>query len=115
MFWTLTQVALGGAIGSALRYGAVLAIGAPLGVLIVNVLGCFVMGVAFVLLQARLSPLLMAGVLGGFTTFSAFSLDALMLWESGRSLMAAVYVGASVLTSLIAMALGAGLARGVFG
>lgn len=114
MFWTLTQVAVGGAIGSALRYGAVLVIGAPLGVLIVNVLGCFAMGVAFVLLQARLSPLLMTGVLGGFTTFSAFSLDALKLWEAGQGMAAAVYAGASVFLSLIAVGLGASLARGVF-
>jgi len=115
MIWTLTQVALGGAIGSALRFGAVAAIGAPLGVLVVNVVGSFAMGMAFVLLSARLSPLLMTGVLGGFTTFSAFSLDALKLWETGQGLMAAVYVGSSVLLSLVAVALGAGLARGVFG
>jgi len=115
MIWTLTQVAIGGAVGSALRFGAVAAIGAPIGVMVVNVIGSFVIGMGFVLLEARLSPLLMTGVLGGFTTFSAFSLDALKLWEAGQGLTTAVYVAGSVVLSLVAVALGAGLARGVFG
>ena len=114
MFWTLTQVAIGGAIGSALRFGIVAFLGAPLAVLAVNVVGCFAMGLAFVLLPARLSPLLMTGVLGGFTTSSAFSLDALKLWEAGQAGLAALYVGSSVLLSLVAVALGAALARGAF-
>ena len=114
MFWTLTQVAFGGAIGAALRFLTVAFVGAPLATLIVNVAGSFVMGLAFVLLSARLSPLLMTGVLGGFTTFSAFSLDALKLWEAGQGLQAALYVAASVLLSLFAVVLGAALARGAF-
>jgi fluoride exporter len=116
MIWTLSQVALGGAIGSVLRYATVTAIGAPLGTFIVNVVGSFVMGVLFVTLSARtqLSPLLMTGILGGFTTFSAFSLDALKLWQSGQTTQAALYTAASVLLSLLAVALGAGLARGAF-
>lgn len=114
MFWTLTQVAFGGAIGSALRFLAVAAEGGPVATLIVNVVGSFAMGVAFALLSARLSPLLMTGVLGGFTTFSAFSLDALKLLEAGQGVQAALYVAASVILSLAAVALGAALARGVF-
>lgn len=116
MILTLTQVAIGGAIGSVLRYLSVAGIGAPLGVLVVNVLGSFAMGVLFVVLANRtsLSPLLMAGVLGGFTTFSAFSLDALRLWEGGQTLQAGLYVLASVILSLVAVALGAALARGAF-
>ena len=114
MIWTLTQVAIGGAIGSALRFVVVAFFGAPLAVLAVNVVGSLVMGIAFVMLSARLSPLLMTGVLGGFTTFSAFSLDALKLWEAGQAGQAALYVAASVLLSLFAVALGAALARGVF-
>lgn len=117
MFWTLSQVALGGAIGSVLRYLTVAAFGAPWAVAAVNVAGSFVMGVLFVALSSRahLSPLLMAGVLGGFTTFSAFSLDALKLWQSGQTLQAALYVGGSVILSLLAVALGAALAKGALG
>ncbi len=114
MIWTMTQVAIGGAIGSVLRFVAVASIGAPLAVLAVNVVGCFAMGVAFVGLSDRLSPLVMTGVLGGFTTFSAFSLDALKLWEAGQVGQAALYVAGSVLVSLGAVALGAALARGVW-
>ena len=114
MIWTLTQVAVGGAIGSALRFVTVAFVGTPLATLVVNVVGSFVMGVAVVTLQARLSPLLMTGVLGGFTTFSAFSLDALTLWDAGRQMQAALYVAGSVTLSLGAVALGAALARGVW-
>ena len=116
MFLTLSQVAVGGAIGSVLRYLMVVAVSAPLATLVVNVLGSFAMGILFITLATRtsLSPLLMTGVLGGFTTFSAFSLDVLKLWESGQTLQAVLYVLASVILSLIAVALGAALARGAF-
>ena len=116
MIWTLSQVALGGAIGSVLRFLTVSAISAPLGTFLVNVAGSFAMGVLFVLLSSRtaLSPLLMTGVLGGFTTFSAFSLDALKLWQSDQTLPALAYVAGSVALSLVAIALGAALARGAF-
>lgn len=116
MIWTVIQVAVGGAIGSVLRYGMVAAVGAPVGTLVVNVLGSLVMGVLFVVLSGRagLSPLLMAGVLGGFTTFSAFSLDAMKLWEGGR-LQALGYVAASVILSLAAVAFGAAVAKGAVG
>ena len=112
---TLFQVALGGAIGSVLRFLTVAAAGAPMGTLIVNVLGSLAMGALFVALTARagLSPLLMTGVLGGFTTFSAFSLDTLKLWQSGQILPALAYVAASVILSLIAVAIGAAWAKGV--
>lgn len=111
MIWTLTQVAIGGALGSVLRYVTVSAVGAPLATLAVNVAGSFVMGVLFILLASRtqLSPLLMTGVLGGFTTFSAFSLDTLKLWQSGQTTSALTYVAASVGLSLLAVALGAAL------
>ena len=113
MFWTLSQVAIGGAIGSVLRYLTVAAFGAPWAVAAVNVVGSFAMGMLFVILSSRtqLSPLLMTGVLGGFTTFSAFSLDALRLWQSGQTLQAGLYVAVSVGLSLFAVALGAALAR----
>jgi CrcB protein len=116
MIWTISQVALGGAIGSVLRYLTVSAVSAPLGTFLVNVVGSFAMGVLFVALSSRthLSPLLMTGILGGFTTFSAFSLDALKLWQSGQTPTALAYVAGSVLLSLVAIALGAALARGAF-
>ena len=116
MFLTLTYVAIGGAIGSVLRYLMVVGIGTPVATLAVNVVGSFAMGVLFITLASRtsLSPFLMTGVLGGFTTFSAFSLDALKLWESGQAMQAGLYVLASVILSLVAVALGAALARGAF-
>lgn len=115
MIWTLSQVALGGALGSMLRYLTVSWIGAPLATLAVNVLGSFVMGVLFVALSSRthLSPLLMTGILGGFTTFSAFSLDTWKLWQAGQSGNALAYIAASVGLSLIAVALGATLTERV--
>lgn len=114
MFWTLSQVALGGAIGSVLRYLTVTAFGAPWAVAAVNVVGSFAMGVLFVALtsRAQISPFLMTGVLGGFTTFSAFSLDALRLWQSGQTTQAVFYIALSVGLSLFAVALGAALAKG---
>jgi CrcB protein len=117
MIWTLSQVALGGAIGAVLRFLAVAGLGAPLGTLAVNVAGSFAIGVLFVALAGRagLSPFLMTGVLGGFTTFSAFSLDALKLWEGGQGGLALGYAAASVALSLVAVAAGAYLARGMVG
>lgn len=114
MIWTLTLVALGGAIGSVLRFLVWFLTGAPLATLIVNIVGSFIMGVLFVLLVNRTQamPFLMTGVLGGFTTFSAFSLDALKLWQGGETGQALAYVLASVVLSLIAVLAGAALARG---
>ncbi|MCB1396038.1 MAG: fluoride efflux transporter CrcB [Rhodobacter sp.] len=121
MVTTLLQVALGGAIGASGRYlTGLVAIrlmgpGFPWGTLAVNVLGSFVMGVVVVVLghlsANRFAPLLMTGVLGGFTTFSAFSLDALTIWERGQQGLAAGYVAASVILSLGAIVAGLALAR----
>jgi fluoride exporter len=115
MSLTLPIIALGGALGSVLRYLMVTAIGAPAGTLAVNVIGSFAIGALFILLDARegWQLFLMTGVLGGFTTFSAFSLDTLKLIQSGQTLQAAAYIGASVALSLIAVALGVALARGI--
>ena len=121
MLNTLAQVALGGAAGSAARYltglGALRLIGPgfPWGTLIVNVAGSFLMGALVVLLAHlsanRLAPLLMTGFLGGFTTFSAFSLDAVTIWERGQAATAAAYLAASVILSLAALVAGLQLAR----
>ncbi|MFN3642958.1 MAG: fluoride efflux transporter CrcB [Gemmobacter sp.] len=119
---TLALVALGGAIGCTARYvtvvGAARAFGTgfPWGTLAVNVAGSFVMGLLFVWLTSkglvRLSPLLLAGVLGGFTTFSAYSLDTFLLWERGQAGLAALYAGASVLLSVAALVAGVAVMRG---
>ena len=118
MLATLIQVAAGGAIGASLRfltghYAALwLGRGFPWGTLALNLIGSALMGVLYVLAVeragARFAPFLLAGVLGGFTTFSAFSLDAFALFESGRRVLAGVYVLGSVAGAL------AGLALGVF-
>ncbi|NJS39136.1 MAG: CrcB family protein [Rhodobacteraceae bacterium] len=91
----------------------VVTIGAPLGVLVVNILGSFAIGVLFATLGARdgWQLFLMTGVLGGFTTFSAFSLDTLKLLQAGQTLQAAAYVGGSVALSLAAVALGVALMK----
>ncbi len=122
MVLTTIFVALGGAIGAALRFLAGVAIlrllpgNFPFGVLGVNVLGSFIMGVLAVWLYHRgltgWQPFLMTGVLGGFTTFSAFSLEAVTLFERGAMGQAALYVGLSVGLSIGALILGVALARG---
>lgn len=108
-------VALGGALGSVARHLAMAAVARwlgpafPWGTLAVNVLGSFAMGAIVGLAEAawRPSPELRAflsvGVLGGFTTFSTFSLDAAALLERGEAGLAAAYVGASVLASVGAL------------
>jgi fluoride exporter len=113
MSLTLPLIALGGAAGSVLRYLMVTAIGAPLGTIAVNVLGSFAIGILFIVLGTRDSwqLFLMTGLLGGFTTFSAFSLDTLKLVQSGQTLTAAAYVVGSVALSLSATALGVAIAR----
>lgn len=111
----LALVAVGGALGAGLRFLSVNWIarltGDPaFGTFFVNVSGSFVMGIVAVLLLergpdvvSRLAPFLMTGILGGFTTFSAFSLDAFRLYEDGRALAALAYVGASVLCSIFGL------------
>jgi CrcB protein len=123
MIQTLVQVALGGAMGASLRYltnvGTRRAFGDfPWGTIVVNVVGSFLMGVLVVVLAQkfgnRFAPFLMTGLLGGFTTFSAFSLDALSLFERGQTGAALGYVLGSVLLSLAAIVGGLALARGAF-
>jgi CrcB protein len=122
MLVTLSHVALGGALGAVLRYLAgawalrAFGPGFPWGTLFVNVAGSLLIGALAVALAdkgARSAPFLIAGVLGGFTTFSAFSLETLALIEAGRAPLAALYVAASVLLSLLAVAAGALLSRAI--
>lgn len=106
-------VAAGGAIGALLRYAAVQLTthfnpGAfPLGTMLVNILGSFIMGLMMAkLLQhesAAAQLFFVTGVLGGFTTFSAFSWDTLALLQRGQAVSAGMYVAGSVLLSLAAV------------
>lgn len=121
MISTLLQVALGGAIGASARYlTGVAAIrllgpGFPWATVTVNVAGSFLMGVFVVLAAHRglthLAPLIMTGLLGGFTTFSAFSLDAVTLYERGAAGQAAAYVAGSVILSIAGLFAGLWVAR----
>jgi CrcB protein len=119
MLGNLLLVALGGALGSAGRWLVTLAAlrafgpGLPLGTLAVNIAGSFAMGLCAQRI-AQGSPqamLMMTGMLGGFTTFSAFSLDAFALWDRGATGLAAAYVLGSVILSLAALVLGIATAR----
>ena len=120
----LGWVFLGGGIGSALRYGvgrAALALAGPnfpLGTLVVNILGCTVMGALAEWLAWRdtgidsaVKLFLTTGLLGGFTTFSAFALDAVGLWQRGETVTAAAYAAGSVVLSIAGFLAGMALAR----
>lgn len=116
------MVATGGAIGAVLRYlagiGIVRLLGHtsfPLTIITVNVLGSLAMG-AFVTVAAHrglthLSPLVVTGLLGGFTTFSSFSLETVTLIERGQLGLAGLYVTLSVVISVGALVVGIALAR----
>lgn len=113
---TMLSVALGGAIGAVLRYVVGLAVAFPLGTLTVNVIGSLVIGIVWAVVNAKglhaWLPFIMTGLLGGFTTFSAFSLDTLRLVEAGRLAAAGGYVMASVLLSLAACVVGHWIFKG---
>ena len=121
----LLLVAAGGAIGAALRHLVNLASlrlvgpGFPWGTMAVNVAGSFAMGVFVELLARRFNAsnelrlFIATGVLGGFTTFSAFSLDFAVLWERGPVLPALAYAITSVVGSILALFLGLWLARSI--
>jgi len=115
---------LGGAIGSAARYASMSLLGKvaggnfPYGTLFVNIFGSFIMGV-WISYMANLLPekskdlhlLFAVGVLGGFTTFSTFSLDVFYLFERGAYPQMLAYVLGSVIISLLALMLGMYLVR----
>lgn len=114
-------VGLGGAVGAMARFGAVQLAAArwgltfPWGTMAVNVTGSLLIGFLATILSSRQSDptlrlLLITGVLGGYTTFSAFSFEALALITQQRHLAAAGYVVGSVLLGLLAAAIGTALA-----
>lgn len=119
----LALVALGGALGALSRYGLVNYIGGrlfPWGTLSVNIIGSFFMGIAFIFiveraaLPAEFKPLFMAGFLGAFTTFSAFSLETWELFDRGELWLAFAYIAASVIFCIVALFAGAFIARITF-
>ncbi len=124
MIMTFIWVALGGAIGASARFGVGHALsrlgepGFPIAILAVNIVGSFAMGLFAVLSWQKglehLNPFVMTGILGGFTTFSAFSLETFTLIERGQMIAALTYVVLSVLASIGALALAVWIARGVF-
>ena len=116
------MVGLGGAIGSALRYGISIipadnAGGFPFKTLLINIIGSFVIGLIAALSEkyANLSPdwilLLKTGVCGGFTTFSTFALESTTLMQSGKIGFAAIYMAASVVVSVAMVVLAQLLVR----
>lgn len=116
-------VAVGGAVGSVARYLMASGIQSstgwsfPIGTVLVNILGCFLIGILYVLLVARPDPrqdlraLLMVGVMGGFTTFSSFSLETVTMAMNGNYTGATLNVVLSVAACLAGTVLGISLAR----
>lgn len=118
----LLLVAIGGAIGASLRFVVSMSLAhvsdaLPLGTLLVNVIGAFMAGILIVwfwhkgLIGSSFHLVLMVGLLGGFTTFSAFSVETLALVERGLWTTAIYSVAANVLGSLIAVWGGAAIMR----
>ncbi|MEP5780824.1 MAG: fluoride efflux transporter CrcB [Hyphomicrobiales bacterium] len=120
----LIYVALGGALGASGRHLVgllslrLLGPSFPVGTFVVNVVGSFLMGALIAYLvkkggadNAQWRLFLATGVLGGFTTFSAFSLDAVLLWERGQVSSAIFYVLSSVVLSILALMAGLMLVR----
>lgn len=121
-FSILFMVALGGALGSLARYGVASAMRPvsadfPWGIFVVNVSGGFLMGVIVELsaLKLQISPearaFLTVGILGGYTTFSTFSLDSVLLIQRGAYASAAAYMTGSALLSVLALFAGLWLVR----
>lgn len=118
-------VFLGGGIGAAIRHlvnqavGRVAGTDFPFGIMAINISGSLVMGLAAGYFAFKASEswsdtarlFMTTGVLGGYTTFSAFSLDAMLLWERGEPGLAVAYVLGSVVLSIIGLAAGLGIVR----
>ena len=118
-------VFLGGGIGAAIRHlvnqavGRVAGTDFPFGIMAINISGSLVMGLAAGYFAFKASEswsdtarlFMTTGVLGGYTTFSAFSLDAILLWERGEPGLAVAYVLGSVVLSIIGLAAGLGIVR----
>lgn len=113
LFQELMAVILGGALGSVLRFllsrsvNEILPKNYPWGIWVVNLLGCLLIGVVAALFMHKFvtsvfsRTFVMVGVLGGFTTFSSFSLDTFSLFQEGEVAKALIYASSTVFISII--------------
>lgn len=123
MLRTLLVIALGGGIGSVLRFLTTNLVQKycptvfPLATLVINVLGCLLIGIVVGLLEkhqlsnSNLKWFLVTGICGGYTTFSAFGYENISLFQSNNSGLAFLYISASVVSGLFAVWLGLFLVR----
>lgn len=123
MYKTVLIIALGGALGSVLRYLTAVLVSKywhnhfPLGTLVTNVLGCFLIGalIGFLnkynLQNADLKWFLITGFCGGYTTFSTFGLDNIVLFQNNNSYFAFGYIGLSIFLGLFSVWLGLHLTK----
>ena len=121
--YTYLAIAFGGALGALSRYWLTVSIerfngtGFPLGTFMVNLLGSFLIGLLYILFAEKLSvadqwrPVIIIGFLGAMTTFSTFSLDALLLFQQGHYNTALFYVLSSVMICIFAAYAGMQIAR----
>ena len=121
--YTYLAIAFGGALGALSRYWITVSIerfngtGFPLGTFMVNLLGSFLIGLLYILFAEKLSvadqwrPVIITGFLGAMTTFSTFSLDALLLFQQGHYNTALFYVLSSVVICIFAAYVGMQIAR----
>ncbi|MFT5718096.1 MAG: CrcB protein [Oleiphilaceae bacterium] len=116
----LLLIAIAGAVGAMARYTLVNFVGGrnfPWGTMTVNILGSFLMGVAYIVIVEKafispeMKPFFMTGFLGAFTTFSAFSLEAWQLLDRGETIQALTYVAGSVIFCLMAVMVGVFMTR----
>lgn len=115
MLKTIFYIAIGGSIGSVLRYFISLLVNKywsnnfPLATFLTNILGCFLIGIIIGFLEKNnftdsdLKWLLVTGFCGGFTTFSAFGLENVILFQNQNSLISLLYVGTSTFIGIIAV------------
>ena len=116
-------IGFGGFIGSILRYSIyifsnnILGYSSPVATLFVNILGCFLIGTVYQLLNGylviseNLRLFIIIGLLGGFTTFSAFSIDVYLIYQNSGKMIATAYVILSIVFSLLALLIGVWLIK----
>ena len=116
-------VGFGGFIGSVLRYflyiltSNILGYTSPVATIFVNIIGCFLIGFAYqlfnthLIISENLRLFIMIGLLGGFTTFSAFSIDAFLIYQNSGKILSIAYVVLSIILSLLATLTGVWLIK----
>ena len=122
----LAWIALGGILGSLARFTISYLWnpdhvgGFPFGTLVINVCGCLVIGMVVPVLaghprEEHLRPFIVTGVLGGFTTFSAFALESGVILNDGHLGLVALYIGATLLLGMLAVPIGVRITRRLAG